>query len=960
MKKSKFKELEAVPNFPEMEKETIEYWKKIDPVALLNKARASKEERVYYDGPITANGLPHYGHAITWTMKDVIPRHWNMKGYKVSRNMGWDCQGLPVEVEIEKELGFEKKEDIEKFGVAKFNELCRQSVLKHKDAMFEYEGRVGRWFDKDDMYYTMDRDYIESMWWSLKELYTKGLLYEGYKVVAYSTRAGCPLSAHEVYEGGYKEIEDPAVTVKFLLTSGEFKDSHLLAWTTTPWTLPGNLMLAVSEKAKYSQVEVDGQRLIVATDLVKNVFADKKYTILKTFAASGLVGATYKPLFNYFSHKANEGCFKVITADHVGVEEGTGVVHLAPYGMEDFDLFMKMNILLFDYLDEIAVFTDLVPDYAGLFYKQANPKIIEDLTTLGLMYKHEAYLHRMPMCWRTATPLIYKPVRSWYIATTKIKDKMLEQNQQINWLPEHLKNGLSKIWISNAYDWAISRTRYWGTPLPVWVNDKTGEKILIGSYAELKEYSGVVLDDPHKPYVDDVTWEDKKNGGTFRRVPDVVDVWYDSGAVPFAKLHYPFENHDRFEQTVPADYISEGTDQVRLWFYTMHVLGVALFGQVPYKNVVTTGMLNDKHDKKLSKSKKNYEPMENVLDMFGGDILRYFLLTSPVVQGENARFYNEVLVNVRKEFFIPLWNCTKFFTSYANANDFVVDSVVQPDSTNLLDKWIVARLQETVNFVVAKLDSYSAMEAARALAPFVTDLSTWYIRRSRDRLKEGDKEALATLYYVLVSFNKLMAPVLPFLSEVLFDVLNQRELTSNSTVHLELYPQTRELTSDELAILSNMKNTRAVVSLALGIRAEKGVRVRQTLNTLHVESTLENWDYYNDLVSDEVNVKNVTVVTVQKDKNFNNLPMLSDNDFKVYLDTTLTKELEVEGNAREMVRKIQDLRKEAKLEVMDKVLVTYEDTLLNRDSAKEFKEYIMQKVQATSLEPGEGFSVKKL
>ncbi|HXK52850.1 MAG TPA: class I tRNA ligase family protein, partial [bacterium] len=546
--KKKFKDLTTSPDFPDLEKQKLELWKSLKAVESLKELRKDSVEKVYYDGPITANGMPHYGHAITWTMKDVIPRYWSMKNYLVSRNIGWDCQGIPVEFEIEKEMGFEHKDDIEEFGVAKFNEMCRQSVLKHRDAMFAYESRLGRWFDESDMYYTMDASYIESMWWALKELYNKGFLYQGYKVVAYSTRAGTSLSTHEVQDGGYKELEDPSVTLKFKLID---EDAFVLAWTTTPWTLPSNLMLAVGKKVVYAKVQYEGETYYVAEARLEDVFKNNSYKVLEKLSSSDLEGREYEPLFDYYLSKRAEGCFRIVIADHASDEDGTGIVHLAPYGAEDFDVFMALGIQLFDYLDESARFTDEIPELKGKFYKDANPIILESLEKKGLLFDSSTILHRMPICWRTGTPLIYKPIRSWYLATTKLKERMLEENQKVNWKPEHTKNGASKIWLENVRDWALSRSRYWGTPLPVWINDKTGDIHVIGSFQELEELSGVKLEDPHKPYVDEVTWDDKSSGGTFRRVPDVVDVWFDSGAVPFAKLHYPFENQDRFKETFP-------------------------------------------------------------------------------------------------------------------------------------------------------------------------------------------------------------------------------------------------------------------------------------------------------------------------------------------------------------------------------------------------------------------------
>lgn len=943
-----FKEIEAVPNLPEQEKQTRSYWESLDMVSEMKKRKGKNPEKVYYDGPITANGMPHYAHAITWTLKDIIPRFWSMQGYYVERNMGWDCQGIPVEYEVEKELKLTGKEQIEQtLGVEKFNELCRQSVIKYQDTVLEYETRLGRWIDKEATYSTMEPKYIESMWWSLSELYKKGLLYEGHKVVAYSTRAGTPLSTHEVSDGGYKEVEDTFVTVKFKLKSQE--NTYFLAWTTTPWTIPGNLMLAVNKDLEYSKIESEGTNYILATARIDEVFKDKQYKLIEKYSGTQLENIQYEQPYDLFETKRAEGCFKVILSPHATADDGTGIVHLAPYGEEDFEIFVKLGITLFDYLDDTANFTNLVPQYEGLFYKQANPKIVEDLLAKNVLFNTGTILHRMPMCWRTKTPLIYKPIKSWYVAVTKIKEKMLSENQRISWHPDFIKNKNSAMWIQNARDWALSRNRYWGTPLPIWINDVTGEKVFIGSFAELEEKSGIKINDPHRPFVDQITWTDPK-GGTFKRIKDVIDVWYDSASMPFAQHHYPFENADNFEKHFPAEYIAEGPDQVRLWFYVMHVLGVALFDKIPYNNVVTIGMLLDESGKKMSKSSKNYKPMDEVLNEYGADILRYYILTSSIVAGSDAIFTTEILKQARKELFLPLWNCLKYFITYANIYNFK-PTLQKPDVSDVLDKWILSRLQQTSNNMVNSLENFEILDACKQLEPFVTDLSTWYVRRSRDRIKQGDMQAIATLYYVLSQFTKLLAPITPFVAENLYETLQLRELTRLVSVHMDKLEKFNELTEDENNLIKTMENTRGIVSSALAIRVEQGIKVRQPLQSLFVESS----DYIKELVIDEVNVKNVTYG--KPDGNFINY---SKNNYSVWLDTDITEELQVEGTMRDFVRQIQDLRKESKLAVTDKICVTY---LPNPDLLKvieKFEPEINQKVLATQLIKGELLKIEKV
>lgn len=938
-----FKDIESVPNLPELEKETIKYWADIDVVEKVKKARLNKPEKVYYDGPITTNGLPHYGHAITWTMKDIVPRYWTMKGNYVERSMGWDTKGILVEYEVEKELGFTEKEDIEKYGADKFIQKCRDFVNKYIQVISDYENRLGRWFDKSVIYSTADNNFVESIWWSLKKLYDKGLLYEGYKVVAYSTRTGTTLSTHEVSEGGYKEVEDPFITLRFKLK--DEKDTYILAWTTTPWTIPGNLLLAIGKKVKYVKVKYENEYYILAGTRVEDIFKDKKYEIVSDVDVNDIVNKEYEPIYNYYESKKEEGCFKVVFAEHANDEDGTGVVHLAPYGEEDYEVFMDLKISLFDYLDETAHFMDVVPEFKGLFYKKADPTIIEDLENKKVLFDHGKIKHRVAMCYRTGLPLIFKPMKSWYVAVTKIKQKMVEENRKINWYPEHIKEGNSGIWISNARDWAISRKRYWGTPFPLWVNDKTGESILISSFKELEEKSGKKVTDPHRPFVDEITWEDKEKGGTFRRVNDVLDVWYESGSMPFAQFHYPFENEEKFKSHMPAEYISEGPDQVHLWFYVMHVLGVALFDEIPYKNALTIGMMLDENGKKMSKSKRNYKPMDEVLDEYGADVLRYFILNSSIVSGQDAVFSEEYLKNARKEFFIPMWNSLKYFVLYANEYNFK-PTLEKPNSKNILDKWIMIKIQEVVNKVESSLDKYEINSAARVLTPFVTDLSTWYIRRSRERIKNGDMEAIHTLYYVFSEFCKVIAPFLPFISEELYKILQLRDLTGYETVHADLLPEYKEIEKSEQECLDNMERARKISSMGLSIRTDNKISVRQPLKSLSIPQDLEISKDYIDIVKEELNVKEVIV-----DKDLKDLPVL---------DMNITEDLKLEGLSRELVRKFQDLRKEKGLSVSDEITAIFKDEEEFKNVISVYGDEIKKKIGARDIKPGEDFSIEKM
>jgi isoleucyl-tRNA synthetase len=951
-----FKELEPLMELPKLENEVLGYWDQIDILNYTYDQRQGHEEKVYYDGPITANGLPHYGHALTWTMKDIIPRFWTMQNYFVVRNMGWDCQGILVEYEVEKKLKFKNKHEVEEYGVEKFNNLCRESVLHYRTTMLEYERRIGRLIDHDAEYATMNPNYIESMWWALKELYNQGLLYEGHKVVAYSTRSGMTLSTHEVAEGGYEEIVDPAVTIKFKLNEEE--NTYMLAWTTTPWTLPGNLLLAVGKDIDYVKINKNNEYLILAEEKLEGIFGEEKPEILEHYKGADLIDKTYEPLFDSFSDRKDQGAFKVVHADHVNTEEGTGIVHLAPYGMEDFEILLDLGITLFDYLDEEGVFNSLVPQVEGQFYKDANKSLMDELKEKGLLFKHEQYAHQMPLDYRTKTPLIYKPIKSWYVSVEKLREKLLAQADTVNFLPES-EGKRFKTWIENARDWSLSRKRFWGTPLPLWVNDKTGDMVFAGSFKELSDLSGKDLGpdfDPHKPYVDDITWEGKE-GGTYRRVPEVIDVWFDSGSMPYAQHHYPFENQEIFKQRYPADYISEGDDQIRLWFYTMFVLGVALFDETPYKNVVVIGMLGDENGKKMSKSKGNYPPIEEVFKDYGSDMLRYFLLTSPIVQSEATRFSYDLLTETKKEYFTMLWNSYRYFIIYANANKYV-PSLETPKSDNVLDQWIMARLKQTSRKMIENINNYKVMETTRELRPFISDLSTWYIRRSRDRIKNGDKQALDTLFYVLVEFLKLSAPITPLLADFLYQSLNVEELSGLKSVHVETLTEFDELTEQETEMIEKMEVTRKVVSLTLSIRADEEIKVRQPLQTLYVKPLIEELSenyLMDDIIKDEVNVKDIVLGEPEKD--YSNA---EDTEFKVWLDTNLSEDLKTEGTAREMVRNIQSLRKKNGLKVEDTVKVVYKDTPENRKAVENYGDEIKTKGQAISLEPGESFIVERV
>lgn len=918
--KKNYKKVEPNLDLVKLEKETLSNWASKKIFEKVNQKGKNAPNWTYYDGPITANGIPHYGHALTWTMKDVVPRYYSMRGNFVSRNIGWDCQGIIVEYEVEKALGFKHKSDIGKMGIAVFNQKCKDSVLKFRKTMIKYETRLGRWIDHNDEYSTMDTKYIESLWWSVKELYNKGLLFEGYKVVAYSTRTGMNLSTHEVADGGYKDIEDPAVTVKFKLSDEQ--STYLLAWTTTPWTLPGNLMLALGKKVEYVKVKSESNFYILAKDRVEHIFKDKEHVVVSEVGSESLIGKSYQPLFNFYAHKKPEGVFRIIFADHVNTQEGTGIVHLAPYGAEDFDIFMSMKITLFDYLNDTGEFTTEIPPYAGMFYKNANEKIIEDLEKLKLLFHHEKYVHSMPIDYRTKTPLIYKPIKSWYVNINKIKPRLIEESKKVKFIPE-LAGERFVNWIENARDWSLSRRRYWGTPMPIWINDKTADIKVVGSFKELEELSGKSLPndfDPHKPFADDILWNDPK-GGTYRRVPEVIDVWYDSGSMPFARHHYPFENKELFTKSYPAEYISESDDQIRLWFYTMFVLGVSLFEATPFKNVLVTGMLQDEHGKKMSKSKGNYPPIEEVFEKYGSDMLRYFLLTSPIVKGEATNFSYKLLEETKKEIFTTLWNSYRYFMTYADLYDFESYELESP--INALDRWILARLKVLKNAVNEDLNIYEIMKAAREFAPFVQDLSNWYIRRSRDKISKGDKTSLNVLYHCLLELSKLMAPFIVFLSDEIYLGLTRKEKLKS--VHLEDYPFGEEVSEEEQKLLHAMWLVRIISSIASSARKEFGYPIRQPLSEMLVYGIKDDIsDELLDLLADELNVKTITlggkIIPESESANWINK---AEPGINVFLNIVIDEKLKIEGIARELVREIQKLRKAKNVTLDEKLKVQY-------------------------------------
>lgn len=973
----------AKPNFNELELALLKWWKDTNVLDRSIDQRPMDNAKTFYDGPITANGEPHYGHMLTFAMKDIIPRYWTMQGYHVERSLGWDCQGIPVEYEVEKKLGFKEKKDIEKFGVAKFNQLCRESVLEFRGQIIELEERMGRLTNDREEYYTMDAKFIESIWWSLKELFDKGLLYEGFKVVPYSTRAGTSLSNAEVALGGYKMFTDPAVTVEFPLKDDP--KTILLAWTTTPWTMPGNLGLAVNPKLTYVKVKgtVAENTYIMAKSRVEEVFKGDKYEVLGEIKAEELIGKEYTPPFDFYAGREN--AHKVYGAEYVTDDSGTGIVHLAPYGAEDNEVFQKVGIQSFDYLDDQGDFTSEVAPYAGLNYRDANPKIVEDLKAKDLLFREEQYEHEMPMCWRTSTPLIYKPITSWYIAMSKLRTELVDNNNKINWTPKHIGEGRFGNWLAEIKDWGISRLRYWGTPLPVW-KSPSGKIKVIGSFAEIEKLSGKKIDDPHRPFVDDITFE--LDGETYTRIPDVIDVWYDSGAMPFARFHYPFENKEKFEQTFPAEYIAEGVDQTRGWFYSLHAISTALWNKESFKNVIVNGFTLDDHGAKQSKSKKNYAPYHELLEKCGADAVRFNFFTSPISAGEDSTISETTAKVQTQEFLLPLWNCFTYLITYANIHEWEPrvelaynqrnvwgdehpwDHIPFDDIENELDAWILAKLQNTIGEVIAALDTYDIPKASRSLKSLVDELSKWYIRRSRDRFAAGDTDALETLYYVLVEISKLAAPFVPFVSEYMYRELVASQLAElPESVHLTDFPVVdMAFLNNYKQILAEMEVVRSIGELGQSLRTTHGLKIRQPLSRLEVQFTyaadvegvyLSDW--MKDVICAELNVVEVADVPQLAENKTIQTIVSPSGTLAIGLETKLTPELAEEGLMREIIRSIQALRKEKGFKQGEKVKVSYdtEDKEVLAVLTKRVED-IKSAVSATEMVSGTAEHVQKV
>ena len=777
-----FEKINPQTDFAKMEESILEFWKK-ENIFYRSVAEKNDTNRYFfYDGPPFATGLPHYGHILAGTIKDVIPRYQTMLGKKVERRFGWDCHGLPVEFEAEKELGLKGKQDIEKMGVYKFNEYCRSIVLRYTEEWKKSVQRMGRWADLEKPYKTMDLDFMESIWWVFQTLWKKKLIYQGSKILAYSTRLHTPLSNFEV-NLGYKDVQDPSIVVAFQ-KSGTANE-YFLAWTTTPWTIPSNLALSVNPKIRYAKVASEGKLYYLAESLVSQYFKEN-FEIKATMLGKELLGEKYNAVFPYFAKHSAQNAFQIFSGDFVSEESGTGIVHCAPmFGEDDFEIGKKHNLPEVLPLDDNGFFDETVPDFQGLYFKDADKPIMAALKKAGFLFKQSTIVHSYPFCWRSDTPLIYRAIPSWFVAVTKFKETMLKNNQQVHWKPEHIKNGRMGKWLESAKDWSISRNRYWGTPIPVWICESCGNQECLGSQKELEEKTGKKINDLHSHFIDELTFPCPKcqkgnSQQTMRRTSEVLDCWFESGAMPYGQEHYPFENKEKFDKAFPADFISEGLDQTRGWFYTLIVLSNALFGKCAFKNIIVSGMILAEDGKKMSKSLKNYPDPNELIDKYGADAIRLYLLNCAAIKAEEYCFSETLLKETAKNYLIPLWNVLSFFSTYANIDKWQVQELkATTQLENPLDIWIISKLHSLLKQVKKEMDDYDLNRAVQPFLVFIDQLTNWYIRRSRRRFwkaeqGEDKQQAYLCLYEILSQLSKVLAPFIPFLADKIYQVIKMK------------------------------------------------------------------------------------------------------------------------------------------------------------------------------------------
>ena len=1016
-------------NFVEREKEVEQFWKEDNTFKKSMEQREGCPTYTFYDGPPTANGKPHIGHVLTRVIKDMIPRYRTMKGYYVPRKAGWDTHGLPVELEVEKLLGLDGKEQIEQYGLAPFITKCKESVWKYKGMWEDFSGTVGFWADMDNPYVTYDDNFIESEWWALKSIWDKGLLYKGFKIVPYCPRCGTPLSSHEVAQG-YKDVKERSAVVRFKV-KGE--DAYILAWTTTPWTLPSNVALCVNPNEEYAKVKAaDGYVYYMASALLDTVLGklakdgEAAYEVLETYKGKDLEGKEYEPLYQCaadLAAKQHKKGHYVVCDTYVTLTDGTGVVHIAPaFGEDDAQVGRKYDLPFVQFVDEKGDMTKETP-FAGLFVKKADPEVLKDLDAKGLLFDAPKFEHSYPHCWRCDTPLIYYARESWFIKMTAVRDDLVRNNETVNWIPQSIGKGRFGNWLENIQDWGVSRNRYWGTPLNIWECEECGHQEAIGSREQLKEMSGnekALTVELHRPYIDEITCTCPKCGKTMKRVPEVIDCWFDSGAMPFAQHHYPFENKDLFEQQFPAQFISEAVDQTRGWFYSLMAESTLLFNRSPYENVIVLGHVQDENGQKMSKSKGNAVDPFDALKTYGADAIRWYFYINSAPWLPN-RFHGKAVQEGQRKFMGTLWNTYAFFVLYANIDNFDASKYTLDEKTlTVMDRWILSKLNSTVGAVDDNLANYRIPEAAKALQEFVDDLSNWYVRRSRERFwakgMEQDKiNAYMTLYTALVTISKAAAPMIPFMTEEIYrNLVCSVDKNAPESVHLCDFPKVDENLIDK-ELEASMEEILDIVVMGRAARNTANIKNRQPIGTMYVRAERPLDDMFKAVVADELNVKNVEFKDDLSDftsytfkpqlktvgpkygkllngirthlaelngreamKELENTGSLSfdidgqnvvlskedllidtaqmegyvteeDNMVTVVLDTNLSQELIEEGFVREIISKVQTMRKEAGFEVMDKIVVYSAGNKKLEDLMKTYRDEILGDVMAADV-----------
>jgi isoleucyl-tRNA synthetase len=1007
-------------DFPNLEEKVLDRWEKDNTFQVSVDSKPEESEYVFYDGPPFANGLPHHGHLLTGYVKDVVPRFQTMKGKKVERRFGWDCHGLPAEMEVEKELQVSGRSEITEYGIDKFNERCEESVLRFTEEWEKTVTRQARWVDFENDYKTMDPSYMESVMWAFKQLWEKDLIYEAFRVMPYSWGAETPLSNFEIrLDDATRPRQDPAVTVAFDLDTKENESEkvRLLAWTTTPWTLPSNLALAVGAEIEYSKLkDSDGTIWIISSNALSRYEEQlEDMEDLGTIRGSELIGKKYKPLFDFFDYRTD--AFKVLEADWIDDQEGTGIVHMAPgFGEDDQTVCEANDISIGDVVpvDDKGCYTKEVKTWKGMNVFDANPEIISTLKSNGQLLRHDSYEHNYPHCWRTDTPIIYKAISSWYVKVTDLTEQLLANNQAINWIPGHVQNGRFGMWLEGARDWSISRNRFWGSPIPVWKSDNSDypRVDVYGSIEEIEKDFGVKPDNLHRPFIDELTRPnpDDPTGKSFmHRVPEVLDCWFESGSMPFAQVHYPFENKEWFDDHFPADFIVEYINQTRGWFYTLHVLATALFDRPAFQNVICHGILLAEDGAKLSKKLRNYTEPNEIFVKQGSDALRWYLMSANIVRGGDSRISDNGIDDVVRHVLLPIWNAYSFFTLYANVDGY--EAKFRTESEHLLDRYLLAKTRQLVESVDSKMEDYDLPGATESIQAFIDALNNWYIRRSRDRFwekrtKENEnekKDAYDTLYTVLKIFSQVSAPFLPMIMEEI-----HTGLTGEQSVHLTDWPDSEILPEDK-PLVENMDRIRDAASTALRLREDEGIRVRLPLSSMVIagpgSSSLSN---FLELLTDEVNVKEVKLIEdLDKYATYSLQPngsllgprlgkevqsvfaaaksgdwelnedgtakvadvllnaeefelglqphegitaaTLNSGDAIIILDTEITEDLAKEGIARDVIRQVQQARRDAELVVTDRIQIWLDGGETILEGVKTFEEYVASQILATEI-----------